>query len=203
VRKPGDRVTRAAFADMLFPGVVRDQRRKLSRRLSELKNHDLPKPLAQRIRVDGEFVSLDLAGCDSDVGWLLTVASEIVAAGGLLSDGLCESAEKARRLAAEEFLPGWEEVERRGTGGGSGMTDVVEDVRDRVVTARMAILDALAEARLVRQQPGEAIPYLEEALRCRPERAQLARKLADVHERSGQPQRAAAIRQEYGLNEAS
>src|SRR4029077_8766351 len=73
VRKPGDRVTRAAFADMLFPGVVRDQRRKLSRRLSELKNHDLPKPLAQRIRVDGEFVSLDLAGCDSDVGWLLSV----------------------------------------------------------------------------------------------------------------------------------
>jgi hypothetical protein len=48
----------------------------------------------------------------------------------------------------------------------------------------------------------DAISFLEEALRLRPERAALARRLADVYERNGQPQRAARLRGEYGIDDA-
>jgi hypothetical protein len=37
----------------------------------------------------------------------------------------------------------------------------------------------------------------------RPERLAIARKLVDVYERHAQPQRAARLRAEYGLDEAS
>jgi len=107
----------------------------------------------------------------------------------------------ALHASAQEFLPGWEEIERRATDGRSGMAEVVTDVRLQIEAAHLALLEALADAHMARQRPMDASPYLEEALRRRPDRDDLARKLVGACERGGLGRRAAELRQEYGLDE--
>jgi DNA-binding SARP family transcriptional activator len=202
VRRPGDRVTREFFGEETFNGQDPQARRKgVSQRLANLKR-EFPR-LRSRIRTDGEYLSFDSTGCDIDVGWVFRVAEELKAAGGILTSDLYEDAQRALSLATREFLPGWEGIESKGTLGGSGAASVISEVRDRVVAARLDILGALADAALARQQLDDAISHLEEALRLRPERTAVARKLADVYARNGQPQRAGRLRGEYGLGEAS
>src|SRR5205814_6082568 len=116
-----------------------------------------------------------------------------------VSDQLVEEADETLRLSTGEFLPGWDEVERRGTDPGSDVGRVVVDVRHQVVAARLGLADALARTYLARRQPGRAIPHLEEALELRPDRDELARRLVDAYELGGQRRRAARLREEYGL----
>jgi DNA-binding SARP family transcriptional activator len=202
VRQPGDRVTRESFGEETFQGQDPQARRRgVSQRLANLKR-GFPR-LRSRIRTEGEYLSFDSAGCDIDVRWVLRIAEQVKAAGGSLAGEMYEDAQTALALAAREFLSGWDGIESRGTLGGSAAAEVVAEVRDRVVAARLDILGALSDAALARQQLDDAISYLEEALRLRPERTALARKLADVCERNGHPQRASRLRGEYGLDEAS
>ncbi len=202
VRQPGDRATRDFFGEEIFRGQDPQARRRgVSHRLANLKR-EFPR-LRNRIRTEGEYLSFDPAGCDVDVRWVLDVAERLKAAGGSLTGELYEDARRALILGAREFLPGWEGIESRGTLGGSGAAQVVAEVRDAVVAARLDILGALADAALARQQLDDAISYLEQALRLRPERTALARRLADVYERNGHAQRAARLRGEYGLDQAS
>ncbi len=202
VRQPGDRATRDFFGEEIFRGQDPQARRRgVSHRLANLKR-EFPR-LRNRIRTEGEYLSFDPAGCDVDVRWVLDVAERVKAAGGSLNGKLYEDARRALIQGAREFLPGWEGIESRGTLGGSGAAQVVAEVRDGVVAARLDILRGLADAALARQQLDDAISYLEQALRLRPERTALARRLADVYERNGHPQRAARLRGEYGLDQAS
>ena len=202
-RKAGDRITRASLADELFPGLDPDQqRRKLRQRLNEMSG-ELSGPLAGRIQVEGEYVSLDISGCDYDVRQLMELAEQARVTDDLLAAPCLGEVEKALGVAGEEWLPGWEEIERRATDGRSGAGSVITDVRDRVAVAQLILLEALADACLTGQQPDRAVPYLEEAIGRRPERVGLARKLADAYERSGQTRRATQLREEYGLDEAS
>jgi DNA-binding SARP family transcriptional activator len=202
VRRPGDRVTREFFGEETFRGQPPPARRRgVSHRLTNLRR-DFPR-LRSRIRTEGEYLGFDSAGCDIDVCWVFKVARQVKAAGGVLSSGLREDAQRALDLASREFLPRWENIESKGTLGGSGAAEVVADVRDQVVAARLDILGGLADAALAQQQLDDAVSHLEEALRLRPERAALARRLADLYERNGQPQRAARLRAEYGIDEAS
>lgn len=202
-RKAGDRITRAALADELFPGLDPDQqRRKLRQRLNEMSG-ELSGPLAGRIRAEGEYVSLDLSGSDYDVRKLVELAEKARVTDNLLAAPFLGEVEKGLGVAGEEWLPGWEEIERRATDGRSGAGSVITDVRDRIAAAHMILLEALADACLTGRQPDRAIPYLEEAVARRPERVGLARKLADAYERSGQARRAMQVREEYGLDEAS
>jgi DNA-binding SARP family transcriptional activator len=202
VRRPSDRVTREFLGEETFRGQDPQARRRgVSQRLANLKR-DFPS-LRSRIRTEGEYLGFDSAGCVIDARHVFRVAEQMKAAHGTLTAERYEDAQKALSLAAREFLPGWEGIESRGTLGGSGASEVIAEVRDQVVAARLDILSALADAALARQQPDDAVSYLEEALRLRPERIALARKLADVCERNGQPQRAARLRGEYGIDEAS
>jgi DNA-binding SARP family transcriptional activator len=202
-RKAGDRITRSALADELFPGLDPDQqRRKLRQRLNEMSG-ELSGPLAGRIKAEGEYVSLDLSGCDYDVRKLIELAEQARVTDDLLAAPVLGEVEKALGVAGEEWLPGWEEIERRATDSRSGAGSVITHVRDRIAAAHLTLLEALADACLTGQQPERAIPHLEEAVGRRPERVGLARKLADAYERSGQTRRAAQLREEYGLDEAS
>ena len=202
LRQPGDRATRDFFGEESFRGQDPQARRRgVSQRLANLKR-EFPR-LRSRIRTEGEYLSFDSVACDIDVRWVFSVAEQVKAAGGSLASDLYESAQRALAVAAREFLPGWDGVESRGTLGGSGAAQVVAEVRDGVVAARLDILSALADAALARQQLDDAISYLEEALRLRPERTSVARKLVEVFERNGHPQRAARLRGQYGLDQAS
>jgi hypothetical protein len=201
VRKPGDRVTRAVLGDLMFPKADSEKQRAGVRgRLSELSRGQ-PQPVLRRIRSEGEYVRLDLSSCDLDVRRVLELADRIGQTQDLLSAPLLEEVQAELRLSAEEFLPGWEESERRAGCSGSGASDVVAEVRDLVVAAHLRLVGALADTHLARRQPDRAIPYLEQALRRRPERAELARKLANAYEQSGLKRRAAELREEYGLDD--
>jgi hypothetical protein len=61
-------------------------------------------------------------------------------------------------VAREEFLPDWEEVERRATGARGVARELVRDVRDTLSDAQIALVGAVADAYLVRRQPAKAIP---------------------------------------------
>jgi hypothetical protein len=202
-RRPGDRVIRGVFADEMFPGLGADQQRRRARqRLADL-NRDLPKPLLRRITVEGEYIGLDLTACDLDVRRVLHMASvaRTLDADDLLAPACAPQVESALRASAREFLPGWEEIERRATDGRSGMAEIVAAVRDQVEAAHLGLLESLADAHVAGQRPAAAVPHLEEALRRRPERGDLARKLVIACERSGLGRRAAELREEHGLDE--
>jgi hypothetical protein len=202
-RRTGDRVIRGVFADELFPGLSPDrQRRKARQRLADL-NRDLPKPLLRRLVVDGEYVGLDLTGCDLDVRRVLdlTTIARTLDADDLLAPASVAQVEWALRMSAQEFLPGWEEIERRATDGRSGMGELVTAVREQIETAHLRLLEALADAHLARHRPADAARLLEQAVGRRPERSDLARKLVVACERGGLARRAADLRTEYGLEE--
>jgi DNA-binding SARP family transcriptional activator len=201
-RQPGDRVTREHLGEETFGGQNPQARRRgVSQRLTNLKR-EFPQ-LRSRIRSEGEYLRFDSTGCAIDVRGVLDVAERVRAAEGRLAGELQNEARQALALAAREFLPGWDGIESKGTLGGSGAAEVIEEVRDRVVAGRLDILAGLADAALARDQLDDAVSLLEEALGLRPERTALARKLADLHERNGHPQRAARLREEYGLDQAS
>jgi DNA-binding SARP family transcriptional activator len=204
VRRPGDRVTRATLGDASFQGQdPAEQRRGVRQRLADLRRK-LPPELKRRLQIDAEYVGFDTDGCYLDVRWLFDVADALkAAAGGELPDQLCQDARQALALAAQEFLPGWEEVDRRGSNGRSGANEIIAEARQMVEDAHLDLLAGLADAALARRQVDRAIAYLEEALQVRPERAALARRLADLYGQNGLRQRAAQLRAEYGLDEAS
>lgn len=202
-RTPGGRISRAALSDELFAGLDPDQQReRLRKRLSEM--HTLvPEPLARCVRSEGEHVSIDLEGCGLDARRLLDLARESSAAGDLLPDGLLSEIERALPVGTEEFLPDWEEVERRATGGRGVAGDLVREVRESLAGAYLSLVSALAVAYGARRQPAKAIPHLEEAVRRRPEAEAVALKLAEAYEQTGQPRLAGRLRSERGLTEAS
>ena len=68
-----------------------------------------------------------------------------------------------RGQGPSEWLPGWEEIERRVTEGRSGAERPVSAVRARIDSVRMSLLEAFADSCLAGGQPDRAIPYLEQA----------------------------------------
>ena len=202
-RKPADRVTRAMLCDEWFRGLDPDQqRKKVRQRLVEMSGEQSG-PLAGRAKTEGEYVSLDLSGCDYDVNKLFDLAEQARASADLLTAPWLGDVEKALGELGEEWLPGWEEIERRVTEGRSGAERLVSDVRARIDSVRMSLLEAFADSCLAGGQPDRAIPYLEQAVRRRQDRAGLVRRLADAYERSGQARRAGQLREEHGLDAAS
>ena len=202
VRRPGDRITRAAFADLMFPRLTADRQRKgLRGRLDQLRRAQ-PAVVLQQIRSEGEYVRLDVTGFDIDVRRVLDLAERVRSVrDDDLSQALVDEVERMLSRSAGEFLPDWEEIERRAGADDSGATEVVSDVRNMVVAAHLMLASALADGYLTLRQPDRAITHLVEALRRRPERAELARQLARVYEQAGLWRRAVELRAEYGIEE--
>ena len=74
-------------------------------------------------------------------------------------------------------------------------------MRDLLVDAQMRLAAAVADACMVRREPETAVLHLEAALRRRPERLELARRLASAYEYGGMSRRAAEVRADYGIDE--
>jgi hypothetical protein len=202
VRRPGERPTREFVADETFGRQPAHARRKgVRQRLANVTRH-FP-GLRDLIITTGEYLGFDSTLADIDVLRVFRIADQVKAARGSLDADLLRQARDALDMTAREYLPGWDGVESKGTLGGSAAGELVTDVRDRVVIARLDILGGLADMALGKEEVDDAISYLEEALRLRPERIAIARRLADVYERHAQSQRAAQLRAEYGIDEAS
>jgi len=106
-------------------------------------------------------------------------------------------------VAGEEFLPGWEEIERKATRGRGAAGELVAQVRAEVAAAHASLLRLLADWHLERGQPQRVIPDLEEGLRRRPDQVVIAVKLIAAYEQAGQADMAASLRREHGLGDQS
>jgi len=199
---PKDRVMRAELADELTPGMSPEkQRTRLRNRLSNMLNGTLPAPLAARMVVDqDESVRLDLTQCSIDLLRLEEMAADCVAKEGILSPNLVDDATVLLDGSAGEFLPGWEQLEKEVNGARGAAGDLVRQLRQRAETARIDLMGALAANHIARQEPGRAIPLLEQALERQPDREDLARRLRAAYLETGQHLRAIEIQKDHALD---
>src|SRR5205823_3515265 len=115
--RPRSSVHRQVLAEEAFPGIDPEQQRgRLRGRLSDLQ-HDLPAILADRVKVDGDLLSLDLETVEFDVARLRSTADDLAAGTGLLTEAAMKAIAVAIANYGGEYLPVWEEVERQTTSG--------------------------------------------------------------------------------------
>jgi hypothetical protein len=195
--RPRETVHRQVLAEEAFPGIDAEQQRgRLRGRLSDLQ-HDLPTVLADRVKVDGDLLRLDLETADFDVARLRDTADDLAAGSGLLSDAGIKAIETGIASYAGQYLPIWDEVERQTTGGRGSAGDLVRAVRTLTEDLRTQLLLRLAGHYQARRDSPQAIPLLEEVLRGRPEREDVAQLLITEYRDTGQTMRAHQLETTY------
>ncbi len=194
------RLTRAALADEIYPRVdPSTQKQRLRGQLRDIQ--ELPPPLAKRVRVDGDLITLDLAGCDFDVQSLRALATKCRDAGILPKAIQRKAAALLADVGSGLFLPGWEELEHRVTGGRGGASEVINAARRQVADDRADLAAALASTLIAAGDPSSAIRPLEDAMAGAPHREDLVKLLVAVCLRTGQTARAKQLQSEYGIKE--
>ena len=195
--RPRETVHRQVLAEEAFPGIDAEQQRgRLRGRLSDLQ-HDLPTVLADRVKVDGDLLRLDLETAEFDVARLRDTADDLAAGNGLLSDAGIKAIEAGIAAYAGQYLPIWDEVERQTTGGRGSAGDLVRAVRTFTEDLHMQLLVRLARHYQARRDSPQAIPLLEEVLRSRPEREDVAQLLIAEYRDTGQTMRAHQLETTY------
>jgi hypothetical protein len=195
--RPRETVHRQVLAEEAFPGIDAEQQRgRLRGRLSDLQ-HDLPAVLADRVKVDGDLLRLDLETAEFDVARLRDTADDLAAGNGLLSDAGIKAIEAGIAAYAGQYLPIWDEVERQTTGGRGSAGDLVRAVRTFTEDLHMQLLVRLARHYQARRDSPQAIQLLEEVLRRRPEREDVAQLLIAEYRDTGQTMRAHQLETTY------
>jgi hypothetical protein len=196
--RPRATVHRQTLAEEAFPGIDPEQQRgRLRGRLSDLQ-HDFPAVLADRVKVDGDLVRLDLESATFDVANLRQIAEDLAAGTGLLTEAGIEAIQGAIANYAGEYLPVWDEVERQTTSGRGSAGDLVRAVRTLANDLHIQLLVRLAHHYRARRDRPQSIPLLEEVLRRRPERADVAQLLIGDYRETGQSMRARQLEMMYG-----
>ncbi|MDQ6884010.1 MAG: bacterial transcriptional activator domain-containing protein [Candidatus Dormibacteraeota bacterium] len=195
--RPGAKVHRQVLAEEAFPGIDFEQQRgRLRGRLSDLQ-HDLPSVLADRVKVDGDLLRLDLETAEFDVTRLRRVVDDLAAGTGLLPEAGIKAIETAIGDCGGEYLPVWDEVERQTTGGRGSAGDLVRAVRTLTEDFHIQLLVRLADHYRARRDVPQAIPLLEEVHRRRPEREDVAHMLIGDYRETGQTMRAGQLETAY------
>jgi hypothetical protein len=197
--RPRATVHRQVLAEEAFPGIDPDQQRgRLRGRLSDVQ-HDLPAVLADRVKVDGDLLRLDLEGVEFDVARLRVVADDLASGNGLLTESEIKEVKSTLADHGGEYLPGWDEVERQTTGGRGSAGELVSTVRTLAEDLHIQLLVRLARHYEARRDDPQAIPLLEEVLRLRPERVDVAKLLIRDYRETGQAMRARQLETTYRL----
>jgi DNA-binding SARP family transcriptional activator len=195
--RPHATVHRHVLAEEAFPGIDSEQQRgRLRGRLSDLQ-HDLPTVLADRIVVDGDLLRLDLDTAQFDIASLRRTADDLAAGNGLLTEAGIKAIEASIADSGGEYLPVWEEVERQTTGGRGSAGDLVRAVRTLADDCHVQLVVRLAHHYRARRDSPQAIPLLEEVLRRRPEREDVAQLLIGDYRETGQTTRARQLETAY------
>lgn len=194
---PRATVHRQVLAEEAFPGIDPEQQRgRLRGRLSDLQ-HDLPAALADRVKVDGDLLRLDLETAEFDVARLRRIADDLAASSGLLTDEGLKAIQLTIADYGGEYLPVWDEVERQTTNGRGSAGDLVRAVRTLTENLRVQLLIRLANHYRARRDTSQAIPLLEEVLRRRPDREEVAQLLIADYQDTGQMMRAHQLEATY------
>jgi hypothetical protein len=192
VRKPGDQLTRTAITDEVAPR-VNDPRGRLRGYLHDLSH--LPEPTGQMVRVEDELIGFDLGGVDADFVQLRDLVKRVRETNGSLDDELLHKGQTfLLELGDGEFLPGFEDMEKRVTKGRGSAGQIVAEVRVQIDTMRADLAVAVGEALLDRGQASLAAAVLEPIVKRAEDRDDVARTLSTALRELGQHGRAAEIR---------
>src|SRR3984893_3921719 len=195
--RPRSAVHRQVLAEEAFPGIDPEQQRgRLRGRLSDLQ-HDLPTVLADRVKVDGDLLSLDLETVEFDVARLRSTADDLAAGTGLLTEAAMKAIAVAIANYGGEYLPVWDEVERQTTSGRGSAGDLIRAVRTLADDLHTQLLVPLARHHEARHDSPQTIPLLEEVLRRRPEREDVDHILTAAYRDTGQMIRARQLETTY------
>ena len=195
--RPRSAVHRQVLAEEAFPGIDPEQQRgRLRGRLSDLQ-HDLPAILADRVKVDGDLLSLDLETAEFDVARLRSTSDDLAGGTGLLTEAAMKAIAVAIANYGGEYLPVWDEVERQTTSGRGSAGDLIRAVRTLADDLHTQLLVRLASHHEARHESPQTIPLLEEVLRRRPEREDVAQILTAAYRDTGQMIRARQLETTY------
>lgn len=194
LRNPKDALSRAALADEAFPNLdSKQQRTRLRQRLSDMQA-TLPRAIAACLALEADRVRFDLDASALDSIALRRWAATISALRAPLDEAqLAEAEAFVDGLADGNFLPEWETLEARVTGGKGSAAAVVDDVRLDVDRWRASLLIAVADAYLARNRPALAVPHLERVVQQRPDNEPATRRLIAAYLESGQGVKAAGL----------
>jgi thioredoxin-like negative regulator of GroEL len=156
------------------------------------------------VRVDDEMIGFDLGDCDADFARLRRIAVRIRQSNGHIDDAsLSEAHALLQELGDGEFMPGFEDMEKRVTQGRGVAGQVVAEVRVQIDGTRADVADAVAKTLLDRGEPAQAVALLEPIVARSEERDDLARTLINALRESGQHKRAAEIRRRFATGQES
>jgi hypothetical protein len=170
LRHPKDTIGRGALADETFPNLApKQQRTRLRQRLSDMQAK-LPHSVAECLVLDGDRVHFDLDACRLDAADLRAWATRVASLRTPLDEAqLTETSALVDRVGDGIFLPDWEALDVKVTGGKGGAASVVDDVRSDVDRWRVPLLIAVSDSYIARNRPALAVPYLERAVTQHPE----------------------------------
>jgi len=196
ITRPSVPVHRQLLAEETFPGIDTDQQRARLRHRLHAFQRILSGVIAERIRVEGEFVRFELTGVQLDVASLKEAADEWGSGTGLLSEEGVADLEAALNFGGE-YLPIWDDLEHQITRGRGGSGELVRNVRRLVDDLQARLLVRLARHYEARREHGRLIPLLEEVLRRRPDREDAAGLLMAAYRETGQLHRAQQLESAY------
>lgn len=203
VWKPGDRITRAALIDEVAHG-VKDPRGRLRGYLKDLS--ELPRPIGGMVKTkpNDELVGFELDGIDADYIELSSLAQRVRDGNSALADDLVTRAQAVlTELGPGEFLPGFDEMEKRATNARGIAGQIVADVRVQIDNLRADIAVAVGEALLDRGQAAEAVALLDPISKRSDDRDDVGRTLSTALRELGQHDRAAEIRRRFAVGQES
>jgi DNA-binding SARP family transcriptional activator len=195
--QPNGSVHRQLLAEELTPGVDSEQQRLRLRHRLYAYRRVLPPAIAERIRLEGDLVRLEAAGTSFDVASLRNTADEWAAGTGLLPQDAVTELEMSAAACDGEYLPIWDELEERLTEGRGAAGELVRSVRQLVQDLQVRLVLRLAGHYQARRDLPHVIPLLEEVLRRRPDREDVANHLAAAYRQTGQLSRAEQLERTY------
>lgn len=196
VRNPNSQVARDEIGRQASPRLSRDVQLKRVRNVIAKGLREMPPVLRDRILVTSEAMSFRLDGCEVDAIELVAMSA---ATAGRREITSTEAARVQRLLAACQgtFLPEFEAIEDLATDRHPTCTELVRELRESLTNKRVELALMLADTLLLGGQPSRAIAALEPTLDDRPERKDIADRLAAAYRGAGREAEALALERKY------
>jgi len=196
IRDPSDRPSRDEIAKQVYPRGGRESQLKGMRNFVARGLPQMPAPLRERILVEPEVLGFKLDGCEVDAIDLLKTADQYARQPDL---GSSDATRISRLLEFSQgvFLPEYERIEEIATGGHPSSSELVRQLRDQIADKRVRLGFALAEHELRSGSAGQAIAVLQRLHAERPDRKDVALRLAAAYRAAGREADASALEARY------
>ena len=196
VLNPNSQIARDEIGRQASPRLSREVQLKRIRNVTSKGLPELPAALRDRILVTPEAMSFTLDGCEVDAVELVAMSA---ATAGRREITPAEAARIQRLLGACQgtFLPEFEAIEDLATDRHPTCTELVRELRESLTSKRVELALLLDDTYKRAGQYSLAIAVLEPAHNDRPERKDVADRLAAAYRGAGREAEALALERKY------